>query len=171
MLEENRRSFEISLYHDGYGSFKLLTFRFKNTHMVNQLLTLWKMPKTFRLYGVWRIFVIHSIFLHGFHLRYCSYGRSQVRVWSKMGAPFESCTLFFLLQGFSHRVFLGKVFMEAVSFGLLYSLYIPVGLAWRHLYWVFHIGVLVSCIQLVFAIILWACHKRFSGCSSFFAWG
>ncbi|PWA86367.1 reverse transcriptase zinc-binding domain-containing protein [Artemisia annua] len=30
---------------------KLQTFRFKNTTMVSNLLTLWKMPKTFRLYG------------------------------------------------------------------------------------------------------------------------
>ncbi|GKB33274.1 hypothetical protein Tco_0872675, partial [Tanacetum coccineum] len=29
---------------------KLLTFRFKNTTMVNELLTRWKMPKNFRLY-------------------------------------------------------------------------------------------------------------------------
>ncbi|GKD67777.1 hypothetical protein Tco_1321867 [Tanacetum coccineum] len=30
---------------------KLLTFRFKDTSMVNQLLERWKMPKSFRLYG------------------------------------------------------------------------------------------------------------------------
>ncbi|GKC72812.1 reverse transcriptase domain, reverse transcriptase zinc-binding domain protein [Tanacetum coccineum] len=30
---------------------KLLTFRFKDTSMVNQLLARWKMPKSFRLYG------------------------------------------------------------------------------------------------------------------------
>ncbi|GKD43787.1 hypothetical protein Tco_1268432 [Tanacetum coccineum] len=30
---------------------KLLTFRFKNTTMVNELLARWKMPKNFRLYG------------------------------------------------------------------------------------------------------------------------
>ena len=30
---------------------KLHTFKFKNTTMVKHLLTLWKMPKTFRLYG------------------------------------------------------------------------------------------------------------------------
>nr|GEU89286.1 hypothetical protein [Tanacetum cinerariifolium] len=30
---------------------KLLTFRFKDTSMVNQLLARWKMPKLFRLYG------------------------------------------------------------------------------------------------------------------------
>ncbi|GJV78780.1 hypothetical protein Tco_1514650 [Tanacetum coccineum] len=30
---------------------KLLTFRFKNTTMVNQLLSRWKMPINFRLYG------------------------------------------------------------------------------------------------------------------------
>ncbi|GJU82842.1 hypothetical protein Tco_1285207 [Tanacetum coccineum] len=30
---------------------KLLTFHFKNTDVVNQLLSRWKMPKTFRLYG------------------------------------------------------------------------------------------------------------------------
>ncbi|GJT10996.1 hypothetical protein Tco_0858038 [Tanacetum coccineum] len=30
---------------------KLLTFRFKSTNMVNKLLSRWKMPTSFRLYG------------------------------------------------------------------------------------------------------------------------
>ena len=43
---------------------------------------------------------------------------------------------FFLIQGFSHWVFfLERFFKEAVSFGILCSLHVVAGLAWRVTHW------------------------------------